>query len=32
MKTVVCLQVVLLNKEELENLMEIGPMLFSDYL
>lgn len=32
MKTVACLQVVLLNKEELEKLMEIGPMAFSDYL
>ena len=32
MKTVACLQVVLLNKEELDKLMEIGPMAFSDYL
>lgn len=32
MKTVACLQVVLLNKEELEKLMEIGPIAFSDYL
>ena len=32
MKTVACLQVVLLNKKELDNLMEIGPMSFSDYL
>lgn len=32
MKTVTCLQVVLLNKIELEKLMEIGPMAFSDYL
>ena len=32
MKTVVCLQVVLLNKEELEKLMKIGPIAFSDYL
>lgn len=32
MKTAVCLQVVLLNKEELEKLLEIGPISFSDYL
>ena len=32
MKTVACLQVVLLNREELEKLMEIGPIAFSDYL
>ncbi|MBQ7798990.1 MAG: suppressor of fused domain protein [Oscillospiraceae bacterium] len=32
MKTVACLQVILLNKEELEKLMEIGPLAFSDYL
>lgn len=32
MKTVTCLQVTLLNKEELEKLMEIGPVAFSDYL
>ena len=32
MKMVACLQVVLLNKEELDKLMEIGPMAFSDYL
>lgn len=32
MKTVVCLQVVLLNKEELEKLMKIGPIAFSNYL
>ena len=32
MKTVACLQVVLLNKKELEKLMEIGPIAFSDYL
>lgn len=32
MKSVACLQVVLLNKEELEKLMEIGPVAFSDYL
>ena len=32
MKTVTCLQVVLLNKEELEKLIEIGPSAFSDYL
>ena len=32
MKTVACLQVVLLNKEELDKLMEIGPMEFSNYL
>ena len=32
MKTVACLQVVLLNKEELKKLMEIGPISFSDYL
>ena len=31
-KTVACLQVVLLNKEELEKLMEIGPQKFSDFL
>ncbi len=32
MKTAVCLQVVLLNKGELETLMKIGPGAFSDYL
>lgn len=32
MKTAACLQVVLLNKEELEKLMEIGPVAFSSYL
>lgn len=32
MKTVTCLQVVLLNKKDLEKLMEIGPIAFSDYL
>lgn len=32
MKTVACLQVVLLNKEELAKLMEIGPIAFSNYL
>ena len=31
-KTVVCLQVVLLNKDDLMKLMEIGPQRFSDYL
>lgn len=31
-KTVACLQVVLLTKDELEKLMEIGPVAFSDYL
>ena len=31
-KTVACLQVVLLNKPELERLMEIGPQAFSEYL
>lgn len=31
-KTIVCLQVVLLNKEELSNLMKIGPHAFSEYL
>mgnify|MGYP003315154190 CR=1 FL=1 len=31
-KTVACLQVVLLNKDELEKLMQIGPMAFSEYL
>lgn len=32
MKTAVCLQVVLLNKEELKKLMEVGPQAFSGYL
>lgn len=32
MKEVVCLQVVLLNKEELGKLMEVGPNNFSNYL
>lgn len=32
MKTVACLQVVLLNKTDLEKLMEIGPQAFSEYL
>lgn len=32
MKTVACLQVVLLNKDELARLMEIGPLPFSEYL
>ncbi|MBQ6863203.1 MAG: suppressor of fused domain protein [Clostridia bacterium] len=32
LKTVACLQVVLLTKEELEKLMAIGPLAFSDYL
>ena len=31
-KTVACLQVVLLNEAELEKLMEIGPVAFSEYL
>lgn len=31
-KTVVCLQTVLLNKNDLDKLMEIGPQAFSDYL
>lgn len=31
-KTVVCLQVVLLNKDDLNKLIEIGPQLFSEYL
>lgn len=31
-KTVACLQVILLNKNELEMLMEIGPDKFSNYL
>ncbi|MBO5222218.1 MAG: suppressor of fused domain protein [Clostridia bacterium] len=31
-KTVACLQVVLLNKADLEKLMEIGPQAFSEYL
>ena len=31
-KTVTCLQVVLLNREDLNQLMEIGPRAFSDYL
>ena len=31
-KTVTCLQVVLLNREDLNRLMEIGPQAFSDYL
>lgn len=32
MKTAVCLQVVLLNREEMDRLLEIGPEAFSDYL
>ena len=32
MKTVACLQVVLLNKKELDKLMEVGPIAFSNYL
>jgi hypothetical protein len=32
MKEVACLQVVLLNKEELDLLMNIGPQAFSEYL
>ncbi len=32
LKTVACLQVVLLNKNDLEQLMKIGPQAFSDYL
>ena len=32
LKTVACLQVVLLNKQELNKLMEIGPQEFSDFL
>ena len=32
LKTVACLQVVLLNKNDLEKLMEIGPQAFSEYL
>ncbi len=32
MKTVACLQIVLLNKVELEKLLKIGPMAFSYYL
>ena len=31
-KTVVCLQVVLLNQVDLEKLMDIGPRAFGDYL
>lgn len=31
-KTVICLQVVLLNKNDLNKLMEIGPQAFSEYL
>ena len=31
-KTVACLQVVLLNKDDLAKLMEIGPQAFSEYL
>ena len=31
-KTVICLQVVLLNRAELDKRMEIGPQAFSDYL
>ena len=31
-KTVTCLQVVLLNRAELDKRMEIGPQAFSDYL
>ena len=31
-KLVTCLQVVLLNKAELDKLMEIGPQAFSEYL
>ncbi len=31
-KTVVCLQAVLLNKADLDKLMDIGPQAFSDYL
>ena len=31
-KTVVCLQVVLLNQVDLEKLMDIGPQAFGDYL
>ncbi len=32
MKIATCLQVVLLNKEELEKLIEIGPIAFSEFL
>ena len=32
LKTIACLQVVLLNKNDLEKLMEIGPQAFSGYL
>lgn len=32
LKTVVCLQTVLLNKNDLNQLMEIGPQAFSEYL
>ena len=32
LKTVACLQVVLLNKNDLAKLMEIGPQAFSEYL
>lgn len=31
-KTVACLQVVLLNKDDMNHLMEIGPQAFSEYL
>ena len=32
LKTVACLQVVLLNRSDLDRLMEIGPRAFSEYL
>jgi hypothetical protein len=32
LKTVACLQTVLLNREELNQLMQIGPQAFSEYL
>jgi hypothetical protein len=32
LKTVACLQVVLLNRSDLDRLMEIGPQAFSEYL
>ena len=32
LKTVACLQTVLLNREELDRLMQIGPQAFSEYL
>lgn len=32
LKTTVCLQVTLLNKPEMERLLEIGPQQFSEYL